>query len=337
MKSSTQPIVTVVIPTRNRAALMLRAVKSALAQTLSDIEVIVVVDGPDRDSLAMLATIDDHRLSRVHLSNSVGGSQARNIGVVAGCGEFVAFLDDDDEWFSTKLSEQLAVAMASTGRFPVVTTRLIARRPGKDEVWPHRAIRVNESMSEYLFCRENSICQGEGFIQTSTLFVPRALMLEVPFKEGLPRHQDWDWLIRANTYPGVEISWVWAPLVIYHIDAYRKSISAGKSVAPSVTWINENDLVTPKARAYFYATQVAVRCESLAALFSVVRKTICYPRAFVIAIGLALTPRFLVSLLHGIPQSIDNLPSIASTLTQQSSDLEARLLSIVAKSRQSHV
>jgi glycosyltransferase involved in cell wall biosynthesis len=300
MKHPIQPIVSVVIPTRNRPALMLRAVRSALAQTLSAIEVIVVIDGTDPDSVEALATISDPRVSAVNLPNSVGGSEARNIGIRKGRGEFVALLDDDDEWVPNKLSAQLAVARVSPCRFPVVTSRLIACRPDVEEVWPHRTLRVGESMSEYLFCRENSIRQGEGFIQTSTLFISRALMLDVPFKEGLPRHQDWDWLIRANNYPGVGIRWVWEPLVIYHIDAYRKSISAGKSVEPSIAWINGNDLVTPKARAYFYATQIAVRCCSLAALCSVIRKTICYPRALFIGMGLALTPRQLVSQLRKV-------------------------------------
>jgi glycosyltransferase involved in cell wall biosynthesis len=295
---STKPIVTVVIPTRGRPALMLRAVKSALAQTLYAIEVIVVVDGTDPDSTEALATLHDDRLSAVCLPTSVGGSEARNIGILAGRGEFVALLDDDDEWFPSKLSAQLAEARASKFRLPVVTSRLIARRPEGDEVWPQRPMCANEAMSEYLFCRENSIRQGEGFIQTSTLFVVRTLLLEIPFKEGLPRHQDWDWLIRANIHPDVGISWVWEPLVIYHIDAYRRSISAGTSADPSVAWVNGNELVTRKARAYFYATQVAVRCCSLAALCAVIRKTVCYPRALCIGIGLSLTPRYLVSWLR---------------------------------------
>jgi glycosyltransferase involved in cell wall biosynthesis len=295
MNEPAQPIVTVVIPSRNRAALMLRAVKSALTQTLSEIEVIVVIDGPDPDSVDALASMSDPRLFAVHLPRSVGGSHARNIGIEKGIGEFVALLDDDDEWLPNKLSAQLAVARSSNHQFPVVTTRLIARRPEGDETWPHRPRRVSEPMSEYLFCRENSIRQGEGFIQTSTLFVPRVLMLDVPFKEGLPRHQDWDWLIRAAIYPGVGFSWVWEALVIYHIDGYRKSISAGTTADLSVSWVNGNNLVSPKARAYFYATQVAVRCYSLTSLMSVIWRTMRYPRALSIGICLALTPRIIVS------------------------------------------
>jgi glycosyltransferase involved in cell wall biosynthesis len=288
------PIVTVVIPTRNRTALVLRAVKSALEQTLSDIEVIVVVDGPDPKTVDTLATITDARLRIVPLSLSVGGSDARNIGIQRGCGEFVALLDDDDEWVAHKLAAQLAAARASKHAFPVITSRLIARRPDGDEIWPDRRMHEGESMSEYLFCRENSIRQGEGFIQTSTLFIPRELMLKVPFRSGLPRHQDWDWLICADVYPGVKIISVWETLVIYYIDAHRKSISAGRAADLSTDWVNGNSLVTAKARAYFYATQVAVRCDSLGAFLSIVSSTMRYPRAFLIGMCLALTPRTLV-------------------------------------------
>ena len=298
MKLPVSPVVTVVIPTRNRPALVMRAVKSALEQTLVDIEVIVVVDGPDPETVDALTANRDIRLHTISLPVSIGGSGARNVGVQKGCGDFVALLDDDDEWAAGKLAAQLAAARASKDTFPVITSRLIARRPDGDEIWPQRQMHEGEAMSEYLFCRENSFRQGEGFIQTSTLFIPRELMLRVPFESGLPRHQDWDWLIRAAVYPGVRILSVWEALVIYHIDARRKSISAGRTAGPSTAWVNANSLVTQKARAYFYATQVAVRCGSLRTFFSIVCGTIRYPRAFLIGMVLALTPRYLVSQLR---------------------------------------
>jgi hypothetical protein len=86
--------------------------------------------------------------------------------------------------------------------------------------------------------------------------------------------------------------------VIYHIDAHRRSVSAGSTLAPSIDWISGNKHVTPKARAYFYATQIAVRCRSFRIFWLVARKTVRYPRAFLIAMGLALVPRSLVYLLR---------------------------------------
>jgi glycosyltransferase involved in cell wall biosynthesis len=298
MKPPATPIVSVVIPTRNRPQLVIRAVRSALAQTLAQLEVVVVIDGEDVETLRALAAIDDTRVRTISLQTSVGGSDARNIGIRESCGEFIALLDDDDEWNPEKLSKQLGAARAIEPWTPVVTCRLVARRPAGDEIWPARPLRAREPMSEYLLCRRASIRQGEGFIQSSTLFVPRRLMLQVPFTSGLPRHQDWDWLIRVSAHPRVQITWVWEPLVIYHIDSFRKSVSAGRSLDPSIDWVNGNHLVSPRARAYFYATQIAVRCQTPSLFWTVVRNTIGHPRAFLIAMGLALTPRTLVDRLR---------------------------------------
>ena len=75
------PQVSVVIPTRKRPDLVVRAVKSALAQTLADIEVIVVIDGSDRATEQALAAIDDGRLTIICNEVPVGGSEARNVGI----------------------------------------------------------------------------------------------------------------------------------------------------------------------------------------------------------------------------------------------------------------
>jgi glycosyltransferase involved in cell wall biosynthesis len=289
-----EPVVSVVIPTRNRPALAVRAVKSALAQTLAEIEVIVVIDGPDIATVEALSAIKDSRVSVIPLQYPFGGSEARNIGIRKGRGEFIGLLDDDDEWSPDKLTRQLELARQSAARYPVVTCRLIARSQITDEIWPARRINPRESMSDYLLCREGSIRQGEGFIQSSTLFVPRALMLQVQFESGLPRHQDWDWLIRASVHSGVEFLWVWEPLVIYNIGVDRNSVSSDRSLMASIKWVNGNRLVSSKARAYFYATQIAARCKTPATFWSVVCNTMRYPRALLIALGLALTPRTLV-------------------------------------------
>jgi glycosyltransferase involved in cell wall biosynthesis len=234
----------------------------------------------------------------VPLTYPAGGSEARNIGARKSRGKFIGFLDDDDEWSPGKLARQLEVARSSSAPYPVITCRLIARHSTADLIWPARQMTPSESMSDYLLCREASIRQGEGFIQTSTLLVPRSLMLEVPFESGLPRHQDWDWLIRASVHPGVEFLWVWDALVIYHVAAGRKSLSSDRSLMASMNWIDGNPLVGSKARAYFYATQIAARCKSPATFWSVICNTIRHPRALAIAMGLALTPRILVDSLR---------------------------------------
>ena len=75
------PDVSVVIPTRFRPGLVTRAIRSALAQTVDNIEVIVVIDGPDDETVAALAAIGDPRLRALPLPERGGAPNARNMGV----------------------------------------------------------------------------------------------------------------------------------------------------------------------------------------------------------------------------------------------------------------
>src|SRR6201986_1976544 len=108
-----------------------RAVRSALAQTLRRIEVIVVIDGEDRVTELTLAAIARHdlRLKVLPLSARVGGSDARNRGVEVATGEWIAFLDDDDEWLVGKLEAQLDAVVQSRAPVVIGTCKMIARTP----------------------------------------------------------------------------------------------------------------------------------------------------------------------------------------------------------------
>jgi glycosyltransferase involved in cell wall biosynthesis len=101
------PRVSVVVPTRQRADLLRPCVESILAQTVTDIEVIVVVDGPDSATIDFLSNVADKRLSFVTHPESRGVSNARNTGIDLATGRWLAFCDDDDLWAPNKLAAQL--------------------------------------------------------------------------------------------------------------------------------------------------------------------------------------------------------------------------------------
>ena len=110
--ADTGPVISVVIPTYGRHDLLHRAVSSAMSQTCEfEFEVVVVDDNsPDsqifKSNNSMLSTFG----KRVrHLSNTGrrGGAEARNAGIMASAGEWIAFLDDDDEWLPGKLQRQV--------------------------------------------------------------------------------------------------------------------------------------------------------------------------------------------------------------------------------------
>jgi glycosyltransferase involved in cell wall biosynthesis len=108
------PRVSVVTPTHDRASMVVRAIASVLAQTFRDFELIVVDDGSTDNTADVVAAISDPRLRFARLVTSGGASRARNAGIAVARGEWVAFLDDDDEWLPQMLEVQLARLVAST-------------------------------------------------------------------------------------------------------------------------------------------------------------------------------------------------------------------------------
>ena len=92
------PAVSVIISTFNRSNLVRRAVESVLAQTWRDFELVVVDDHSPVPAAEALRGIDDERLRLIRHEKNSGGPAARNTGITQSRGEFVALLDDDDEF-----------------------------------------------------------------------------------------------------------------------------------------------------------------------------------------------------------------------------------------------
>jgi glycosyltransferase involved in cell wall biosynthesis len=250
---STRPDVSVVIPTCERPTLLARAVECALAQTLRSIEVIVVVDGKDQQSRDVLAAVKDPRLRELVPPRRLGNAGARNAGVEMARGRWVAFLDDDDLWMESKLERQLRAATQSVHRYPIVACHLIARSETQDFLWPRRRPRASEALCEYLFCRSTPYT-GEGLIVTSVIFAPRELLLNVPFRDDLPRYVDPDWLLRADMVDGTGVEFVPEdePLAVWHIERGRSRITNSKDWRFSLDYARRNrNLFTKRAYAAF--------------------------------------------------------------------------------------
>ncbi|MDP3668899.1 MAG: glycosyltransferase [Telluria sp.] len=247
----------VVIPTRGRAQLALRAVRSVLAQSHADLELVVVVDGPDEVTLAALAAVDDPRL-RVESVSQRGAAAARNTGFDLISANWIAFLDDDDTWCAEKLEVQLSLALNCGVTLPVVACRTLKVTRKGGSPYPARMPRPNEPVSEFLFAPGWRLARGGG-AQTSTLLVPREVFEQVRFDEALPRHQDWDWLLRAVQLPGVEL--VVAPQILAEWDQYSapQRISGPYDWRYSFDWIRQRyGLVTGRAYAGFLLTVIPV-------------------------------------------------------------------------------
>lgn len=101
-------LVTVVLPTYNGSQYVEQAINSILAQTHTDLEVLVIDDGSTDRTCEVITAVTDPRLSLIRQANT-GVAGARNAGLNRARGELVAFLDQDDAWLPQKLSRQIAV------------------------------------------------------------------------------------------------------------------------------------------------------------------------------------------------------------------------------------
>lgn len=184
------PPVTAIIPTTGRPSVR-RAVASALRQSTTT-EVLVILDDPDVFP-QVKRRLEGLRCSIMQTPGRRGGAAARNLGVQFAQTDYVAFLDDDDEWVTEKNRLQLGEAAHSTA----VSSRAMLVG-ASSRIAPERLYHPGlGSLADYVLDR-SSVQLRQHFMQTSTLLCSREAALATPWAEDLPRHQDWDWLIRLQ-------------------------------------------------------------------------------------------------------------------------------------------
>ena len=251
------PEVSVIVPTHRRSDLVRRAVASVLAQSFDSLEVVVVVDGSDPKTEAWLAEHPDPRLRFVVAASPVGGSGARNLGLAESRGEWIALLDDDDEWLPDKLAVQLP-RMRNTGTSVIGYSQVIRRSARGDEVAPRRGPAADEPLGDYLFVRR-ALLSGSGRVQTSTVIAHRSLFDQVRFDPTVPRFQDTEWLLRAAEAGG-RLMFIRQPLAVWHVEDGRPSITASyaDNWRYAMSWIEERrHLVSREAYAAFVLDRAA--------------------------------------------------------------------------------
>ena len=109
-----KPIISIIIPTyRRHVSQVCRAISSALNQTYPNIEVIVVDDNASIENISFrdeitnyVSTTGSPKIKLIHNKVNIGGSLSRNVGIYASCGEYISFLDDDDEYLPDKILNQ---------------------------------------------------------------------------------------------------------------------------------------------------------------------------------------------------------------------------------------
>ena len=132
--SKVNPTVSVIIPTRNRYSFVPRAIQSVLNQTYQDFEVLVVDDASDDHTDEIVKGFSDERITYIHHEVKRGGSAARNTGIKFSKGEFIAFLDDDDQWLPEKLQCQMHLLSNSPTVVGAIYTGVLKCSTSKDQV-----------------------------------------------------------------------------------------------------------------------------------------------------------------------------------------------------------
>ncbi|WP_348611615.1 glycosyltransferase family 2 protein [Halobaculum rarum] len=196
------PLVSVVVPAYDRPALLAEAVRSVVDQTYDRIEVVVVDDGSTADLRAALddvpvGTLSEYQSHR-HPSNR-GANAARNTGIAAATGEYVAFLDDDDYWEAEKVERQVAALRDADDRCAVAFTG--QRRVDENGTTLGTVTPVTDG--EFLA----NLAAGATFGPFSTVMVEAEVFEETgELDERFPCWQDREWYFRlAEQYDWVAI------------------------------------------------------------------------------------------------------------------------------------
>jgi glycosyltransferase involved in cell wall biosynthesis len=193
--NSTGPLVSVIIPTRNRCFLLARAIESVLKQNYSDIE-LVIVDDASGDSTK--ETVDKYRQrfrNIKYIRNNVRcrSAKSRNIGLANVSGKYIAFLDDDDEWLPDKILKQVKVLEENldVGAVSCWYNRLYNGKIQKVKLVPTVTF---ESMLWANFLGSFSFCMVRGDVARSVRLDP-----------GLYSSQDWCFWIELSKVTRIHI------------------------------------------------------------------------------------------------------------------------------------
>lgn len=208
-------LVSVVIPTHNRSELVVRAIRSAFSQTYKKIEIIVVSDGYDQKTEDAMKQYNSSIFKFISYDKPLGGNHARNMGIKASKGEWVAFLDDDDEWLNNKISLQIELSKIDKDIGLICTAfNSIDDETGRVSFFCPTA----KKDASIQILKTN--CIGS----TTTAMVKHILLDDVGlFDEKLFARQDYDLWIRLCQITKVGI--VEIPCVNYHNLATNNQIS----------------------------------------------------------------------------------------------------------------
>lgn len=194
------PLISVIMPTWNRAHTLPRAIRSVLAQSWEHLELIIADDGSTDGTRELVERIPDPRLKYFRHQTNRGAAAARNLGLAHARGEYIAFQDSDDEWLLDKLTMQMDTLRSRAGEFGATFggKLLYGRDPGG---------RFGEGLAAYRPDNLRAVRSGRITSQLleGNLISPQTLLAQAQavretgsFDERLPSNEDWEFMLRLS-------------------------------------------------------------------------------------------------------------------------------------------
>jgi len=260
------PLVSVIIPTYNRATLLPRAIQSIQNQGVREIEIIVIDDGSTDETQSLLQKMDEPRLRCIHFSENKGIGAARFAGIEAAQGDLIAFLDSDDEWTEGKLILQLQ-AFQQFPQFELIFGDYLNINyiSGKKELGFTQNQVVMNRMAVKLVSPDMDLWEITGgqpqamlednFIATPTVIFRRSIVEKIGnFNCNLSGPEDFEFWWRAAMM-GVRVGFINRPLMLRHKDEVSitsntirfvpRKLMALDACAENAQKSNRNDLIKP--------------------------------------------------------------------------------------------
>jgi len=222
----------IVIPNRTRVDELRRAIISLRDQTYNNWEAVIVDDNsPNVESIEdMVSEFSDPRLRLVKNTPHTNAAVCRNIGIDSAQGEWICFLDSDDVFESHKLSKFSQEIDNKDNERNIYYSQYYFEMQDKVKITPDRKIDENESVGNYIF-------SSAGSIPTSGIVIRRELARSIRFSEWCLKHQDYDFLLRAEA-EGVKFRFIGKPLWRKFYRQSDGNVGAIVNIAYSARWIN---------------------------------------------------------------------------------------------------
>ncbi|MEL7669954.1 glycosyltransferase family 2 protein [Methanobacterium sp.] len=191
--NKTNPLVSVIIPTYNRAYLIKRSIKSVLNQTYQNFEIIIVDDGSIDNTKEIIESFNENRIKYIKHKQNKGAAAARNTGIKCSKADFIAFQDSDDEWLPEKLEKEIGAFGNSTVNVGVVYSGLWYIKNNEKRYVPHLQITKKEGNVH------NELLAG-NFVSGLTVIRKTCFEKVGLFNESLQSLEDWELYIRISKH-----------------------------------------------------------------------------------------------------------------------------------------